>query len=209
MILNQKTLILVLAFAFIVCFASKINALEISEKGFKTGINLSNSTGEFASDAKSKIGFVGGVFVTSRLSHKFSIQTELLYSMKGYSIDDTGWDLNVKTTFTYLQLPLLLKMNLLTIDQLKLSILAGPSFSYNLSAKYDTTFDDENFKGNIEVNEYDIGLNLGLGLQKIITNSRSIILDLRYEFGLLNWDGDEHNDENYHRTLSILFGVSI
>ena len=187
-------------------FVSSINALEISEKGFKVGANFSNSTGEFVYNTKLKAGFVGGVFLTNKITQIISIQAELLYSNKGYLIDENNHD--IKATFTYLQFPLFIKLSLISTENLKFALLCGPSINYNLSAKYDSKIFGINYSGNINnFKEFDLGADLGLSIQKKINDKRSIIVDLRYEFGLLPWD--EIDEENFNRTFSVLVGISI
>ena len=51
--------------------------------GIKAGLNIANFVGDDAGDAKSFIGFNGGLFIEFKVSDKFYIQPEFLYSIPG------------------------------------------------------------------------------------------------------------------------------
>ena len=100
--------------------------------GIKGGINLSTFTGDIE-DASSKVGFQAGGFAELKLSDKFSIQPEVLYSLQGAKFKETGDSYSYKENInaSYLNVPVLAKYYV--ID--KLSVEAGPQIGFLLSAK--------------------------------------------------------------------------
>ena len=206
-IMNREIKKLILI-TILLCLATSITSLEISSKGFKLGINFAKSTGEFIDDTKYKTGFIGGVFVTSRISDYIFIQPELLFSMKGYKIKTDAVDL--KATFSYIELPILIKYELLLGQFPKTELFFGPAFSLKIDARYKTKSGEETYSGKIEdINHFDRGIIVGLNLLKKINQKNIINFDFRYNFGLMSWnDLRELNPECYNRVFSGMLGFS-
>ncbi len=120
---------LFIATLFFLFFANPVHAGEIAAKGLKAGINLAKSSGVV--NPKFKTGFVGGGFLRYKLSKAFSVQPELLLSMKGYKIDEDF--LAVDARFSYLELPVLAKLTLLNHVPGKPEFYVGPALGYNLT----------------------------------------------------------------------------
>ncbi len=82
--------------------------------------NTQNELGSFEKD-KGKVGLVGGAFCKIPLSHKASIRPELLFHMKGATLNFTNdIDLTVKDRFSlnYVELPLSLDFEFMGIIDL-------------------------------------------------------------------------------------------
>ncbi|AMJ67617.1 hypothetical protein AXW84_20995 [Hymenobacter sp. PAMC 26628] len=80
--------------------------------GIKAGASLTNVVGSstMGFDIKNKLGFHGGFIANLPINDVFSIQPELLYSMKGYKInedDGFGAMLERKQTLDYIDIPVL------------------------------------------------------------------------------------------------------
>src|ERR1700749_475310 len=116
----------VMAFAF-------SNAQE-TKFGVKAGLNLVTLTGA-VEDASAKVGFNAGGFAEIKLSEKFAIQPELLFSTQGYKYKETGSDADYsyeeKLNLGYLNIPVMAKFYVAQ----KFSIEAGPQLGILLSAK--------------------------------------------------------------------------
>lgn len=161
--------------------------------GIRAGINYSNVYDEEGDDfvADSKVGFVGGGFVSIPFGKVIGIQPEILYSQKGFKATGSvlGFDYDYKQTLTYLDIPLQLQIK--PIPQL--SILAGPQFSYLLNTKYDfngnTTTQEEdaisedNYKKNI------LGFVVGADL-----NLSNFIIGVRGGWDITETDRDGDSD---------------
>jgi len=115
--------------------------------GVKGGINFTRITGDNAKEFDPVTAFSIGVVAETKISEKFSFQPELLFSGKGYGIEDDVRALN------YLSLPLMGKYYLTK----GLSVEAGPQFEYLLTAKQESTDIKDAF------NKVDVGAAIGLG----------------------------------------------
>jgi hypothetical protein len=90
------------------------------EIGLKTGLNISNVTGGDA-DRNSLFDFHIGGIAEFKLSEKFSLQPELLYTRQGSEVENS-----VKIKLDYLAIPLMAKFYLSE----KFSVEAGPQVSF-------------------------------------------------------------------------------
>jgi hypothetical protein len=161
--------------------------------GAKAGLNMSTLTGD-VEDAKSIFGFHVGGFVEIKISEKFAIQPELLYSTQGakseFQEDFEGTLVKVSETLNlgYLNIPIMAKYYVSE----KFNIQAGPQIGLNLSAKAkaEASFDGVSFSETVdikdEVEALDLGFNFGLGYNI----SEKLFLEGRYNIGLSNISKD-------------------
>lgn len=136
--------------------------------GAKAGINMSTLAGD--SDASGLIGAHVGGFAEIKLSDKFAIQPELLFSMQGASYDGGDFRMN------YINVPVMAKYFVIE----KLSIEAGPQIGFLMSAKADGE-DAKDF-----VNSTDFGINAGASYYL----NDNMFLTARYGFGLNDVEKD-------------------
>ncbi len=104
--------------------------------GIKAGASLTNAVGNgtTGADLRNKFGFHAGLVANLPLSDVFSIQPELLYSMKGYRFsgnDGFGTPLDSKQTLRYIDVPVLARLH-----AGGLFFEAGPQFGYMVAAKF-------------------------------------------------------------------------
>jgi opacity protein-like surface antigen len=194
------SIIAVLAFGF-------TNAQEV-KFGVKGGINLSTLTGDIE-NASSKVGFQVGGFAEIKLSDKFSVQPELLYSLQGVKIEESipEFDLNFKSTdnLSYLNIPVMAKYYVAE----KFSLEAGPQIGFLLSAKSDFTdiSGDKATSGDIDVKDdyksIDFGVNFGAGFDF----TENLSAGLRYNLGLSNI-AENVEGENFKQKNSV-FSLSV
>ncbi len=154
--------------------------------GLKVGGNLANLTGADA-DAitdtlKTKVGFVGGVFLALNLGKTVTVQSEILYTMKGATYEYVELDetYSGKLYGDYIEIPLLLKVKF-PLPGIQPFIFAGPSVGFKLSEKI--TMEGETIElpegeSFFENNDYGAIFGAGLGL------GRKLHLDVRYSLGL-------------------------
>lgn len=174
--------------------------------GVKAGVNLSTLTGD-AEDAKSLVGFHVGGFAEFKLTDKFSIQPEILYSTQGAKSEGSGlgFSFEDKTHLSYLNIPVMAKYYVAE----KFSLEAGPQIGFLLSAKAKSegSFDGESFSEDVDVKDgyesIDFGVNFGAGYD--FTENLSV--GLRYNLGLSNIAKVE-DGENYKINNSV-FSVSV
>ncbi|MCX6573471.1 MAG: porin family protein, partial [Candidatus Aminicenantes bacterium] len=137
--MKKLTIVLVIA-AVIGLLALPQPAAAGVQFGIKAGGNMAKPTGSDVDDIegtlKTKVGFVGGIFISFNLSKSFYIQTEVLYTMKGATYEYTDVDETVQETLygDYIEIPLLLKLKFLS-SGIQPFIFAGPYVGFKLSEK--------------------------------------------------------------------------
>jgi hypothetical protein len=159
----MKKIILTAAAVFAFSFA---NAQDM-KFGAKGGLSMSSNT---LGEHTSLLAFHLGGFAEFKISGKFAVQPELLYSAQGGKVSAGGADYT--TNLNYINIPVMAKYYVADA----FSIEAGPQIGFLMSAKSDGT-DIKEF-----CNSTDFGLNLGAGYNLNETMS----LGLRYNMGLSN-----------------------
>lgn len=179
----MKKIILTAVAVFGFAFA---NAQEV-KFGVKAGLNISNFSGD-VEDNKSRIGFQLGGFAEIKISDKFSIQPELLYSAQGANskeVDNANdYTFEEKINNSYLNIPVMAKFYVTP----KFNVEVGPQIGFLLSSK--TKFEESLAGVSVSAKEdtkdvfesTDFGLNFGLGYD--LTEKLSI--GGRYNLGLSN-----------------------
>jgi len=120
-------------------FAFGFATAQKAQFGLKGGLNVTNLNNkeEGAPSTSSIVGINVGCFVDLKISNKFSIQPELLYSTQGSSFDllvnVEGNEYDTKNTFklSYINLPVLFKYH---ADK-KFSLEAGPQIGFLTTSK--------------------------------------------------------------------------
>lgn len=152
------------------------NAQEI-KFGVKGGVNFANL--EQDANGSSLTGFNAGGFAEIKLSEKFTLQPEVLYSTQGSDFSEDGYSDKLK--LSYLNVPVMAKFYVIQ----KLNVEVGPQIGFLLSAKETGENVKEFFKS------VDFGLNAGIGYDF----TKNIFAGIRYYRGLLNivhnTDGDD------------------
>jgi hypothetical protein len=161
----NKILIVPLLVVSIISIGNISIAQSDVEFGAKAGINIA-STNDY--NSSSLLGFIGGGFLTYHLTDIFSVQPEILFTMKGEKLNETIPSYGIvhsEIRFNYIEVPLLGKVTI--PGMLSPNLFVGPFFSIF----------PENFKRT------DFGLAIGGGADFDITQFK-IILDIRYSFSL-------------------------
>jgi len=179
------TAVAVFGFAF-------ANAQEV-KYGAKAGLNLSNFAGD-AQEASAKVGFQVGGFAEIKISDKFAVQPELLFSTQGAkyknSVSGSGYSISSEITdnVNYLNIPVMAKYYATE----KLFIEAGPQIGFLMSANSEiketqtvggiTQTNSLSEDAKKQYNSTDFGLNVGLGYNF----TENIGAGVRYTSGLSN-----------------------
>ena len=184
--------------AAIAVFAFGLTNAQKAQFGLKGGLNVANqnfSVNGFPS-ASSRIGFHIGGFVEVKISDKFAIQPELLYSTQGskfnMTVNDSGTDYNTENVFklAYLNIPVMFKYYAVE----KFSLEAGPQIGFLTSSKLDVSVVGKTVSQNAKdlFESVDFGLNLGAGYDF----TKKISAGVRYNFGLANVAKTEKGDDS-------------
>lgn len=134
-----------------------------------------------ADEAKMKLGLVGGAELGYQLSDPFALTAGLLVAMQGTGVKNNTFFKDVKTTLTYLNVPILANYYVLP----GLAIKAGIQPGFLLSAKHKgsefdgTKWDDFEESGTEGLKKVDLSIPLGLSYE-----FSDFVIDARYNFGL-------------------------
>lgn len=191
--------------------------------GPQVGLNLANMSTKYSDEAqdwmgdepdtKMKLGMSLGLAVDFGFSDAISLKTGLLFSQKGYKIDEDGY--TEKNTLNYFDIPVNVAFHIKDLQ-----VFAGPTIGLGLSGKSKWEAGDESgddkikFVGKIDpekdygddvdmlVKRLDLGLNIGAGYA-----FGPVVASLNYNFGLLNampkTDGLEDGEEDMADHITI------
>lgn len=179
-----------------ICFSSIRANAQIPSFGVKAGLNLANVYGRDASKPfpgnEIKPGLVVGAYMTYSFVPLLSIQPEVLFSMKGTKGTQTPpystVPIDYTQTFNYIEVPVLLKLNLPVGPALPFSptLFAGPDFAFNVASKEELTYQGAPSSVTMDTKyltrSFDFNVAVGLG-GTIGIGPANLGLELRYTFG--------------------------
>jgi hypothetical protein len=158
--------------------------------GIKAGASLTNYTGKGTDGADYKFGFHGGFIANLAVNDAFSIQPEVLYSMKGAKSEASmgGYTLTNKVTTHYIDVPVLAHIN-----AGGLFFELGPQVGFLVAASGSQALGGQSVSGDIkdQLKTVDFGYAAGLGYQ--LANGPGI--GLRYNGGFI--DINKNNNTNF------------
>jgi hypothetical protein len=152
--------------------------------GVKGGLNVANFTGDDVFHNSSNTGGIAGVFGRYPLGETWSLQPEVLFSMRGaeFSVDD----IETEQQTNYIEIPLLARFGWGRDSMFQPSLFAGPSVAFLLKNKIVDGAEIDLKDGSRDV---DVGAVLGAGLDHPM-GSGDLLLDVRYEYGFISWSPD-------------------
>jgi len=161
---------------------------------------------------ENKQGLVGGVFAEIGLVGGFSLQPEVLYVQKGakFSFSEEGITGTAKFNVDYVEIPLLLKYNLISSGLTIPSVYAGPYFGFNTRARLVFKMEgypEEYLELKDDIKDTEFGLTFGLGLTQKL-GVMKVTLDARYDLGLSNIAEEAEGPESI-KTRTWLFMVGV
>jgi hypothetical protein len=139
--------------------------------GLKAGVNAATvADNEWT---KTRFGINAGPIAQINIGKMFFVQSELLYSLKGfkYEYEDSTWSDHATISLHYINLPVLLGFK----PGKNFSIKLGPEIGRLLSARNETAKIDIS---NIYY-DFDFGADLGLSY-----SFKNLAFDLRYNYGI-------------------------
>jgi hypothetical protein len=163
--------------------------------GAKLGYNSSTFVGADipGKGISSQSGLTLGGYVSYEFNDMFSLQQEVLFTMKGSRVNTIG-DVWLSNIFLYVEMPLLAKVTLLPEPGLRPNVYAGPAVAALIGA-----FNDVGILEDIR--SYDLGFVIGGGVK-----IWKLSLDLRLTQGLLNFDESASGIDRKHQTFSVMMG---
>lgn len=190
--IGQKIALLSLSAFFLLCTAVKAQEQQTSSEtamatkfGIKGGLNLTNLHSNNFADNHLKAGFNAGIFSKIPVTPGFSIQPELLYSVKGNKSDYSNFvegSGEYRFNLGYIELPLLAVVNLAK----NFSIHGGGYAGYLVMADIKDVNNNGNINGITDLNadnfnRWDFGLAGGAAF-----DIENFTIGARYNYGLVN-----------------------
>lgn len=177
-----------------------VNAQDI-KYGVKGGLNFAVLSGD-VDDASGKIGVHAGGFAEFKISDKFFIQPELLFSTQGAKenglLEQEGdfYAVEMNYKLAYINVPVMAKYYVTK----KFNLEAGPQIGFLVNAKAKATILGISQENDVtsDFKTINIGVNFGAGYDI----SENIFVGARYNFGLLNLiSGEAANDFKVYNTV--------
>jgi hypothetical protein len=184
-----------------------------AQAGLKGGVNFSTLSQKGAGLVSltwgSLTGFTVGGFYEFDVNEILAIQPELLYSRKGGQLEAgiLGVLGSKSLAIHYLEVPVLLKLKFPTQSGIVPNVFAGPYGSLKLSVKGEIkVLGVELEEDVIGIKDSDFGFVFGGGLDFKVSNA-TVILDVRYDLGLVNIAEPLLGVENEIKTRSLIVMV--
>ena len=177
----MKKLVLTI-FALAAFSASNAQGADTVKFGVKAGVQFTNFAGDDAGFGESwdpKTGFFIGGLVDLPVSGNFHVQPELLYSMEGATVGDTGAG-ELDYGVSYLRIPVMAKYYIIQ----GLSLQAGPEIAFKIGTAEDYADD--------AIKSMDFGIGAGAGYELPM----GLMFDIRYNLGLSNISDLEDREFN-------------
>lgn len=187
--------------AMIVVSASAVAQTTIADNrenvsfGLKAGANISNVWDENQGDfeANSKVGFVGGAYMSIPLGKYLGVQPSVVYSQKGFQEQGQilGSDYTFTRTTNYIDIPVLFEFK----PSPMITLVAGPQYSFLMGKK------DEFTSGTLSATEFEryenenIRKNTLGALVGFDVNVNQWIISPRAGWDLQSNDGDGTSSE--------------
>lgn len=167
--------------------------------GLKTGINISTLSGPAAStdDVSSRLLYHIGAFASQEVADKIEAQAELLFSAQGATEDNDFAASKIRLNFTYLNIPLIAKYQVLEGVCVYAGIQPGIRLTANgkiLEGQFQGTLDAKD-----DTKTFDFALIFGLYYQI----EENLFVEARLVPGLVDIEQDEPIFRNQLVQLSV------
>lgn len=185
--------------------------------GFRLGLSMSKASTELTEfegvDREWLTKFTGGGFIRFDAG-MIGVQPELLYVTKGIRFTDEATDDQADIRLDYIEVPILLHLQL-GAGPIAPYVVAGPAFAFEAGcslkistegASIEVDCDDD--EDELERKKFDVGAMFGAGFG-FAAGPGSIIVDGRYNLGLMNIVEDTPDAELKHRAFYFTAGYQI
>lgn len=173
--------------------------------GPEAGISISKY-GMDANENDSKVGAIGGLFITYSIMNSFGITGKFLFYQKGASTSAT----NTEQTLNYVEVPVLARFFLNKEGSFRPNIFLGPSIGFLTGVSQKVGDNDRERLDSYKdfYNGVDFGITGGVGFNLRIQDETYLILDARYTHGLsdLTVANGEVNNNSFALTAGVSFG---
>jgi hypothetical protein len=191
--------------------------------GFIGGMNFATVVGDGTENFPgkgSRLGAVAGAFADFRIGPRVSLAPELVYAMKGFTVngfpasedDEVAVEVEAEGILDFIEIPLLIKLHLATGNRgIRPHLFAGPAVSLRTTCKVEGRVgtvaisldcDAPDVEGRVRRTDVGVLVGAGLGIGPLFVAAR-------YDIGLMNLNDDPEGEAIRTRALSLLGGVSI
>jgi hypothetical protein len=171
--------------------------------GLKGGANFSKiDISDPSATWDGKTGFHGGAFALIKLS-KIGIQPELIFSQQGSTVTFNAQDLN--SNFSYLNIPLILKLYLIG----GLNLQAGPQFGFLISAESDYNPLTNTPQNSSDVKDFYKNSDFSLGLGAGWDAPFGLTFDARYNMGLSEINDNPQVEASKNQVFQLTVGLKL
>jgi len=186
----------------VIFFVYPIHAQVSIKKGFRAGLNIADLSGKDVQNSETFKTVNAGLFFKVSLLNLVALQPEINYTQRGAIFKEGGITNTVK--LDYLEIPVLLKINVPFLGILPTNIFGGPAVSFNMRAKVKSEGTGSAFQVDIKDDIKDVELStvFGIGLE-----FGMLILDARYTFGAGTIDDSSENLDIKNRVISFNAGL--
>ncbi len=177
--------------------------------GAKAGFNLGTIYGEYIKeeyvglDKDFQPGFVTGLSVQIKPSEMFCFVPEIVYSMKGISVDITNFfqDQTMKMLYSYLEFPLNVGLIIPAGSGIFPRVYTGPVFGFLMSAKTKVELAGHTNENDVSKRtaDFEFGMDFG-GACDIDLGTGLLLIDIRYTLGLTTLDDNATDEKDQYRT---------
>ncbi len=162
-------------------------------------------------DSKFKVGAVGGMEVGYYVSDPFAVSAGLLVSLQGCAIKDNEFFKDLRTTMTYLNIPILANYYIAPGLAIKAGIQPGFLLGQKTkgSARIDDPFSSQQWE-DIEDSETEglkkLDISIPIGLSYEISN---FVIDARYNLGVTKIVDDRDILDDYDKSKNSVFMLTL
>lgn len=206
----MKKFFLSITIVFLFAATSLVDAQTNLSFGPTVALNFASFNGKDApSGTSAKTGMAIGGFMNYQFSDMFSLQPELLFSMKGSSGATGG--VNYTFTTNYIEVPVLLKLYIPLAGKtpVKPMLYAGPAFAFNVASSVEASANGQTANQDLknQTKGFDLGLAFGGGVGfKVGTGE--LAFSLRYTLGLTTTDNSGGNATVTNGVFAIVAGYA-
>ena len=183
--------------ALILTIASAAPALAQMSYGVKAGINYADVSFDGDVASSGRVGLLAGGFVTLPLRGWLAAQAEVIYTVKGTSVDIA--DIETDFIVDYVEVPLLARISF----RRNMYVAGGPSMAFRVRARSRTDFggSTEEIDVKDDVESFDLGIVGAVGIE-----FGKWVFDGRYTHGLSDLDPSE-DAKTRNRAFSFSAGI--
>lgn len=180
--------------------------------GLQAGVNFATLGGDSVENAKTRTGFVAGVYADWPMSNGFSFHPSVLYSMEGAKESDSQADVTLKQD--YIRVPAMLRYTWPMAGTSHPFVAVGPSFGYQVKCEISgssngisasASCDAFTEPGGSQRKKFDVSGRVEAGID-FAMSGRKLTLGGAYSYGFTDV---VNNESAKNRVISVFLGFGV